>query len=222
MKAIILDFDGLILDTETPLYRSWQEVCEHHGVPMDHAWWAIRLTAHSEPPEAYALLEEHSTIPIDRDQLHRARSARELQLIAEQKLLPGVLEVIAQARALSLRIGMASNSERAWVTGHLSRLGLLQAFDQIKCRDEVPRPKPNPDLYLAVLAALGVSPQQAIAFEDSPVGAAAARAAGVFCVAIPNSVTRGLDFPSADLVVPSLADVSIADLIRTAAGSAGM
>jgi HAD superfamily hydrolase (TIGR01509 family) len=217
VTAIILDFDGLILDTETPLYLSWREVCEAHGVPMNHSWWATLLTAHADPPEAYALLEEHSSIPFDRDQLRKVRTAREFQLIADQSLLPGVVEVISQAKTLSLRIGIASNSERARVTRHLSRLGLLKEFDQIKCRDDVSNPKPSPDLYLAILEALGVSAQQAIAFEDSPVGVAAAKAAGVFCVAVPNSVTRGLDFPSADLVFPSLAGVSIADLIQTAA-----
>lgn len=213
LKAVILDFDGLILDTETPLYLSWQEVCAAHGVPMDHAWWAVRLTAHSDPPEAYVLLEERSSRPIDREQLHRARAARELSLIEDQALLPGVLEVISQAKALSLRIGIASNSERSWVTRHLSRLGLLGEFDQIRCRDEVANPKPDPALYLAVLSALGVSPHQAIAFEDSPVGVAAAKAAGVFCVAVPNTVTSGLDFPSADLLIPSLAGFSLISLM---------
>jgi HAD superfamily hydrolase (TIGR01509 family) len=213
LKAIILDFDGLILDTETPLYLSWQEVCAAHGVPMDHSWWATRLTAHSDPPEAYALLEERSSIALDRDRLRKARTTREFQLIEEQAVLPGVVDLISQAKALSLQIGIASNSERAWVTGHLSRLGLLREFDQIKCRDEVPNPKPSPDLYLAVLEALGVSPQQAVAFEDSPVGVAAARAAGVFCVAVPNSVTRGLDFPAADLIIPSLDGICLANLI---------
>ena len=211
--AIILDFDGLILDTETPLYASWQEVCEAHGVPMEHAWWANLLTAKADPPEAYDLLEQRSSLPFDREQVRTARYARELQLIEEQALLPGVAELISQAKALSLRIGIASNSERAWVTGHLSRLGLLESIDQIRGRDDVLHPKPSPDPYLAVLEALGVAPGQAIAFEDSPAGVAAAKAAGVFCVAVPNTVTRGLAFPGVDLVVSSLAEVTLEELI---------
>jgi HAD superfamily hydrolase (TIGR01509 family) len=218
LKAIILDFDGLILDTETPLYRSWQEVCEAQGVPMDHAWWAVRLTAQSEPPEAFALLEEHSSIPFNGDQLRKSRSARELELIETQTVLPGVVELISQAKAFSLHVGIASNSERAWVTGHLSRLGLLGQIDQIRCRDNVLHPKPCPDSYLAVMEALDVSPQQALAFEDSPVGVSAAKAAKLFCIAVPNPVTRGLDFPSADLILPSLAGVSLTDLIHTVTG----
>jgi HAD superfamily hydrolase (TIGR01509 family) len=213
LGAILLDFDGLILDTETPLYISWQEVCEAHSVPMDHAWWARLLTTKADPPEAYDFLAKHSPLAFDREQVRKARSARELQLIAGQSLLPGVADLISQAKALSLRVGIASNSERAWVTGHLARLGLLAAIDQIKCCDDVLHPKPSPDPYLSVLKALGVSAGQAIAFEDSPAGVAAAKAAGVFCVAVPNGVTRNLDFPGVDLVVPSLDGVCLQELI---------
>jgi HAD superfamily hydrolase (TIGR01509 family) len=217
LEAIIFDFDGLILDTETPLFLSWQEVCKNHGVPMDPAWWAVRLTAHSDPPEAFDLLEEHSPVAFNREQVRASRSARELQLIETQTVLPGVVDALSQAKALSLKVGIASNSERAWVTGHLSRLGMLEQFDVIRCRDDVTHPKPCPDSYLAVLAALGVSPQNAIAFEDSPVGVAAAKAADLFCAAVPNSVTKGLEFPLADLILPTLAGVSINDLLRLAA-----
>jgi HAD superfamily hydrolase (TIGR01509 family) len=215
MSAIILDFDGLILDTESPLYRSWQEVCEAYSVQMDHAWWAIQLTTHPDPPECYIYVEEHSAIPFDREQVRKRRQAREFQLIEGQEPLPGVLSVISQAKALALPLGIASNSERAWVTGHLARLGLLEQFNQIRCRDEVSRPKPNPDVYLAVLEALGTPPQEAVAFEDSPVGVAAAKAAGVYCVAVPNAVTKGLDFTMADRVISSLAGVSVVELIQT-------
>jgi HAD superfamily hydrolase (TIGR01509 family) len=215
IAAIILDFDGLILDTETPLYTSWQEVCDEHSVPMDHAWWANLLTAKADPPEAYDLLEKHSSLPFDREQVRKARHARELQLIAAQPLLPGVADLIAHARSLSLRLGIASNSESTWVTGHLSRLGLLEAIDQIKCYDDVLHPKPYPDSYVAVLEALGVTAGQAVAFEDSPVGVAAAKAAGLLCVAVPNSVTRNLAFPGANLVISSLAGISLEELIES-------
>jgi HAD superfamily hydrolase (TIGR01509 family) len=213
LAAIVLDFDGLILDTETPLYTSWQEVCEAHGLAMDHAWWAYLLTTKADPPEAYDLLEGCTSLPFDRERIRQARFARELELIAGQELLPGVPELIAQARALSLSVGIASNSERAWVTAHLARLGLLEEIDQIRCRDDVLHPKPAPDSYLAVLQALGIPTCQAIAFEDSPAGIAAAKAAGLFCVAVPNTVTKTLAFPGADLVVPSLVGVSLAGLI---------
>jgi putative hydrolase of the HAD superfamily len=117
--------------------------------------------------------------------------------------------------SLSLRLGIASNSERAWVTGHLSRLGLLEAIDQIRCYDDVLHPKPYPDSYLAVLEALGVTAGQAVAFEDSPVGVAAAKTAGLLCVAVPNSVTKNLAFPGADLVISSLAGVSLEKLVES-------
>jgi HAD superfamily hydrolase (TIGR01509 family) len=218
LKALILDFDGLILDTETPLFVSWQEACERHGVPMEASWWANILTAQADPPEAYALLERSSAIPVDRDQLRRVRSARELQLIEQQVLMPGVPQLLAQARVLSLSVGIASNSDRAWVTSHLSRLGILDEFRALKCRDEVARPKPHPDLYLALLDELEATPGEAISFEDSPVGVQAARAAGVFCIAVPNAVTTRLGFPSANVIAPTLAGLSLKNLIEAASG----
>jgi beta-phosphoglucomutase-like phosphatase (HAD superfamily) len=108
---------------------------------------------------------------------------------------------------------VASNSERAWVTGHLSRLGLLAPFDAIVCADDGTAAKPDPALYLAALDALGVQAAEAIAFEDSPAGILAARRAGVFCVAVPNPITATLPLSLADLVFPSLGDVSLQRLL---------
>mgnify|MGYP001823953489 CR=1 FL=1 len=91
---------------------------------------------------------------------------------------------------------------------HLGPLGLDSTFDRIRCRNDVAHTKPDPAVYLAALEALGVQEHQAIALEDSPNGVLAAKRAGLYCVAVPNSMTRGLAFDRADLQVTSLADVS--------------
>ena len=87
-------------------------------------------------------------------------------------------------------------------------------FDAIKTSADVERVKPDPALYLAALDALGLDATEAIALEDSPNGIAAAKAAGLFCVAIPNAMTHDLDVSAADLRLASLADLPLAELLH--------
>jgi HAD superfamily hydrolase (TIGR01509 family) len=150
---------------------------------------------------------------LDREAVLNRRRARHMEMVAELEVLPGVRDAIAEARRLGLRLGVASSSSRAWVTGHLARLG-LDGFECVRCRDDVTNTKPDPELYLSVCACLGVLPEEAIALEDSANGIAAAKAAGMRCVAIPNPMTAGLDLSAADLRLESLGDLSVADLLE--------
>ena len=92
--------------------------------------------------------------------------------------------------------------------------GIRGDFDCACCREDVARTKPYPDLYLAALACLGVSALETVALEDSPNGIAAAKRAGLRCVAIPNSITAQLDLSQADVILGSLAEVSLAELLE--------
>ena len=127
--------------------------------------------------------------------------------------LPGVTDLIQSARRQGLKLAVASSSERAWVFGHLERLGLLGLFDCLRVREDVRRTKPDPELFLSAAACLGVKPEQALVFEDSAHGITAARAAGMHCVAVPTLLTRGLDLSQADLRLDSLEQVSLAELL---------
>jgi HAD superfamily hydrolase (TIGR01509 family) len=150
---------------------------------------------------------------LDREAVLSGRRARHLEMVAELEILPGVREALAEAKGLGLRLGVASSSSRAWVTGHLERLE-LDGFTCVRCRDDVKEAKPDPELYLSVCACLGVRPEQAIALEDSANGIAAAKGAGLRCVAVPNPMTVGLDLSAADLRLTSLADLSLAELLE--------
>ena len=149
---------------------------------------------------------------LDREAVLNRRKARHQEMIAELEILPGVRDAVVEAKRLGIRLGVASSSSRAWVTGHLERLGLAGFFDCVRCRDDVANTKPDPELYLSACACLGVAPGDAAALEDSANGIAAAKAAGMRCVAIPNPMTVGLDLSAADLRLDSLADISVAEL----------
>ena len=214
IRAIVFDFDGLILDTELPEFQSWQTIYQAHGCMLPFAVWATCIGT-TEAFDPYAYLEEQLGRAVDREAVRLQHRQQCDALIAAQAVLPGVHDYIADARRLGLQLGVASSSSRAWVHGHLTRLELHQHFVCIACRDDVPRTKPDPALYQAALAALGVRPEEAIALEDSPNGILAAKRAGLFCVAVPNVLTRQLPLDHADLQIPSLAALPLSELLRT-------
>jgi HAD superfamily hydrolase (TIGR01509 family) len=211
-KLVVFDFDGLILDTEVPVYTAWQELYDEHGHELPPERWAQCLgTAGTFDP--CADLAERMGRTLDAAMLRRRHRVRTDALIAEQSVLPGVVERLDEARAIGLTLAVASSSGRAWVEGHLGRLGLLDRFHAIRCAGDVARVKPDPALYHAVLEITGVDGADAVALEDSPNGVVAAKRAGLACVAVPNRLTATLDLGAADLRLRSLADVSLSGLL---------
>jgi HAD superfamily hydrolase (TIGR01509 family) len=214
IQAIIFDFDGLILDTEVPEFQTWQEIYQAYGCELVLEVWATGLGTSADAFDPYTHLEALARCSIDRQAIQQQRLQRYRELLVANAVLPGVREYIADAKRLGLRLGVASSSSREWVVGHLTELGLSAYFDCIKCRDDVQRVKPDPALYQAVVEAFALQPSQAIALEDSPNGIAAAKRAGLFCVAVPNPLTRQLSLAHADLLISSLADLPLQRLLE--------
>jgi HAD superfamily hydrolase (TIGR01509 family) len=164
----------------------------------------------------YDILERHLGHAVDRAALRRRRMQHEMQLLQFETVLPGVEPLLADGKTRGLSLAIASSSDRAWVEGHIDRLGLRPFFEAIVCAEDVQQTKPQPDLYLSAAQRLGVAPGEAIAFEDSLHGVRAAKTAGMFCVAVPNRITRCLSFDEADLVLDSLQGSSLAEILRAA------
>jgi len=216
IKALIFDFDGLILDTESPSFHAWQEIFGEYGCEIAPAEWATWLGAAADPQEPYEHLERRLGRTIDREALRRRRMVREGELLAAQSAAAGFLDYAKEARRGGLRLAVASSSDRAWVEGHLTRLGLKYLFSCVKCAEDVKRTKPFPDLYLAVLDDLRVEPTEAIAFEDSAHGVRAAKAAGLMCVAVPNPITRHLDLSLADTRIEGFEGLDAQEILAAA------
>lgn len=216
IKAVIFDFDGLILDTETPEYQSWQEIYQSHGCDLPVELWTSMIGRGSNDItfDPYVHLETQLQRTIDREIVRTTRRTRMMEMIGIQPVLPGIVDYLTDAKQMGLKIGLASSSGSEWVKGHLARVELIGHFECIRTADDVTRTKPDPELYLAVLEVMGVQPQEAIAFEDSANGAWAAKRAGMFCVAVPNPMTTGLNFDHVDYRMNSLADMSLSELIR--------
>jgi len=217
IRGLIFDFDGLILDTEGPVYQSWVELYQEYGAELPFEVWATIIgTSDLEHFDPFTRLEDEIGRKLDRETLAPRRHDREIELDHAQPILPGVVETIAEAKEIGLKLGIASSSDRKWVVGHLTRLGLVQHFDVIHTSDDVQRTKPDPELFVLALKSLGLKPSEAIVFEDSPNGVTAAQKAGVFAVVIPNPLTRRLNLDHADLRLDSLADMSLDEIISKA------
>jgi HAD superfamily hydrolase (TIGR01509 family) len=209
IRGIILDFDGLILDTESALIDAYADVHAAHRVPFARALF-LRSVGHADyafdPWHAFEKRADRAALELERRTFNHAR---DLQL----PILPGVVPLLDDARTHSLHVGLASNSGHAHCERHLARIGLLDRFEFLACREDVPLPKPAPDLYKLVLNRFGLRGHEAIAFEDSHTGSLAAKRANVWTVAAPNPSTAHHDFKHVDVKVASLADVKLENLL---------
>jgi HAD superfamily hydrolase (TIGR01509 family) len=199
LACLFFDFDGTILDTETPELHSWQEVYAQFDQEISLTLWYKNLgLGHDAPFNPYTYLENVTGKPIDQDQIRTKRRARFAELLAKEPPRPGIVDVLERATAQNIPALCVSSSPHAWVDGHLERIGLAHFFQKTICLEDAPRSKPYPDLYEVALQWAGVISSESIAIEDTKNGIAAAQGAGIFTLAYPNPVTIHLDLSAAD------------------------
>ena len=214
LKALIFDFDGLILDTETPEVLVWQSIYKEHGYELPVDEWEKTVGGYGvsnfDPAEHLSLLSQGRLDTVSLKARYRKEADK---IIHASSILPGVINMIEQAKENGLQVAIGSSSPHSWVDMHAKRLGIFHHFDHIICQDDVPpgRTKPNPDLFLKALDQLNVKKDAAVVFEDSPNGVTAARRAEIFVVAVPNPLTTKLGV-TGDLTVQSLAELSLHQL----------
>ncbi|NJD59731.1 MAG: hypothetical protein C3F13_18770 [Anaerolineales bacterium] len=214
IRAIIFDFDGLILETEEPTYQAWAEIYQSFGFPLPFSTWMANVGTTQGDFDPRSELERLVKGSLDWEQIELRRRAIENQLIETQPALPGAAQYLQDARRLGYKVGIASNSPIAWVTKYMSRLGLLDCVDRFSTSDFVKHIKPDPEIYLNALQALELSAADAIALEDSLIGVRAARRAGIFCVAVPNPLIRGVTFAEANFQLQSLEEMPLESLLE--------
>ena len=212
LRALIFDFDGTILETETPDFQTWQEIFRNHGAELPLDVWLQCVGGATGAFDPYSYLEEALGRDIERKRLRAERRTRFLELVHAQPVMPGVLKLIAAAEQRGLKLAVASSSDRDWVESNLQRLDLRRRFAAVLTADDVERVKPDPALYRRAAQALDVSPRQAVAIEDSYNGMLGAKRAGLRCISVPNRITRSSDFSAADLCLDSIASIAPADL----------
>lgn len=217
VQALIFDFDGLMVDTESPALQSWRLIYADYGQSLDMQQWERGVgSAEGFDPLAHlaTLMAQHRPdYPFDLATVREQHAIVKARLNAGLPLLPGVLDMLNAAATLRLPCAVASSSNNGWVQGWLAHFKLLDRFRCIRTADDVALTKPAPDLFLAAAACLRTAPAACVVFEDSPNGIRAARAAGMRCVAVPNAVTRHLTLPPATLTLEGLHTTPLADLL---------
>jgi HAD superfamily hydrolase (TIGR01509 family) len=220
IEALIFDVDGTLADTEEAHRQAFNDAFDAHGLKFR---WSrelyrelLRVTGGKERLAAFFDRSELAASERERlsaliPRLHATKTSFYAERLERGSvpLRPGVRRLMAEARAAGVRLAIASTTSPENVSALLEGAlgdGALTQFSVIATGDAVPRKKPAPDIYLLALSRLGVAARCAIAFEDSAIGVAAAKAAGLLTVATPSDWTGGQDFTGADLVLPSLAD----------------
>ena len=216
IKAIIFDFDGLILDTETTDYQAWQSLYRKHGLELPVSTWLPSVGNTTIEFNFDQEIAELTGNQIDRIEVRKQQKTIHLDMLEGVDPMPGVEDYLCAAERLGIRVGVASGSRRWWVVERLDQIGLLDRFETIVCRDDVgERAKPDPAAYVTAVSNLGVTVDQAFALEDSLTGVAAAKSAGLYCVAVPGPMTKHMSFIDADMRLESLADMPLPELLET-------
>jgi HAD superfamily hydrolase (TIGR01509 family) len=213
-EAVIFDFDGVILDSETPEFESHRRVYEQCGAELTRKEWCGQIGIWSEDLGArwHAVLCQRSTRAPDRDAFDREKR-RIFQEIIPREPMRGIRALLTELAAADIPRGVASSGPARWVVPAIDTLALTDLFDAIVTGADVAKRKPAPDLYLEAARRLGSDPRRCIAIEDSAPGIHAARAAGMKTVVIPHWLTESHDLSAADLRVEHAGELSVARFV---------
>ncbi len=211
IKAIVFDFDGLIVDTESVWFEVLKDVMVEYGCDLTIKDFAVCIGTTDDV--LYERLAQIALKPIDRTEISRKTHERYQRKMSQLELREGVSDYLHAAKELGLKIGLASSSSRRWVEGFLEKFEIREFFQVIKTSDDVKRVKPDPELYLRAIQDLGVEAYEALAFEDSKNGLTAAIKAGLHCVIVPNRVTNLLDFSGHLHRLSSMTEIQLQDLL---------
>jgi putative hydrolase of the HAD superfamily len=206
--ALILDFDGTVLDTETPACQSTAQIWADYGVDLPMDWWLAGMGTDRKQSWVQELENRIGQV-LDQDLIMETRQRIKNEMTENQPVLPGVTELLDAAARRGITTAIGSSSPHAWVDQHLKRVGLYEKFSYIVCRDDVGEvAKPAPDVFLHALKLLRVEASSAAVVEDSPNGLKAALAAGIRTVVVPNPLVTSLDFSGAYARLETLDEMS--------------
>ncbi|WP_181593056.1 HAD family phosphatase [Paenibacillus sp. YN15] len=222
IKAVIFDFGGTVLDTETPRYQSFLEAYRQQGAELDWSLYAQCIGTGFQDFNPYEDLLGRMKLPVQLNAFRDAIRSRCAELTEQEQLRPGVMDALVRAKAMGLKIGLVSSLPRREIDPYLQKWGIAPYFDCIRTADDATRLAPDPELYQQAVRMLGVNPRQAAAIEDSPAGAEAAMLAGMYTVVVPNATTAGMKFGHCHARLDSLDQLELPELLDRVQGAKAM
>jgi putative hydrolase of the HAD superfamily len=214
VRALVFDYDGVIVDTETTLARIAVDLLAESAIDagVEDLTRFVGVSGPAADDAFDAWLADRLGTPSAVTAFNRSLAERAAPALAGLVPRRGVVDLISVARAEGWRIGLATGADRSMLLDSLRRMRLLASFDVVCASSEVARGKPAPDVYVEAARRLGVAPKDCVAIEDSLPGCTAALAAGMQVVACPSEVTATTSFPPAVRLVTSLEEISLTDL----------
>src|SRR4029077_14646917 len=213
VKAILWDNDGVLVDTECLFFESTRTILETIGIQL-----SLRQFLDLSMREGRGAFELASERGWGRQQVAELKRERDLlyseMLCKQTRVLPDVRETLRQLQGRRMRMAVVTSSQRQHFDVMHSDTGLMRYFEFVLAREDFRETKPNPEPYLLALERLRMKADNCVAVEDSERGLAAARAAGLRCLVIPNDMTRACNFRGATAILPRAAAVldALADL----------
>lgn len=202
IKVVLLDLDGLLVDSEPLHGKAWQKAAEEIGTSISDEE-IKKFTGVGNIVVANFLKEKIET-PLNAEDLIKKKVAKYMALLKNIKLMPGIKELLVKVKKNHLRMAVVSGAPRSEAIPSLQYPGIFSYFDVIISQEDAKNPKPAPDAYLLAAKKLNVLPKECIALEDSETGVASARAAGVYCIAVPNEYSKNQNFSKANLKIESI------------------
>jgi len=201
-KAILFDFDGVILDSEWPIYQSWKRVFEREGQDLAQEVYVKCIGSDFDTWSPPSYLEELTGKTFDWEMENAVRQVEIMRDLENALPMPGAAELI---KAFADKpTAVVSSSSHNWVDGWVNKLGLMPYFNTTVCRGDAPKIKPAPDLFLEAARQLDLAPSDCLVIEDSMNGLLSAHAAGMKVWAVPNRLTSVLDLSAANWLSDSL------------------
>ncbi|PFH88684.1 HAD family hydrolase [Bacillus sp. AFS088145] len=212
IKAVIFDFDGLIVDTESVWFEAYNEVLQRYEVELTLQKFSEVVGTSDEI--LFDFINSNLKEPIEKELIEQMAKELVDEKLLEPALRESVEDYLISAKNAGLQIALASSSSREWVESFLKKLNIYEYFSVIKTKNDVKKVKPDPELYLKAIEEIGVQASEAVAFEDSLNGLIAATKAGLHCVIVPNQVTSHLEFENHSLRLSSMAEKTLEDVIK--------
>jgi HAD superfamily hydrolase (TIGR01509 family) len=207
IEAVVFDLDGLLIDSEGLAAQAWRQALATYGAMLSDAeidaMFGMRIV-----DDAALLIERHG-LPTTVEALVAQRGDIMRSLLrASLQPMPGAVALVRRLSEHGVPLAIATSGQRRYAEECLAAIGLESSFAVRVTGDDVTRGKPDPEVFLAAAARLGVAPPTCLALEDAPLGAAAALAAGMPVIVVPNVFTRALAFLPGVVRASSLTEVS--------------
>ncbi|MCR4368491.1 MAG: HAD-IA family hydrolase [archaeon] len=207
LEAVVFDFDGVIADTPKYYFKYMKQYLAsvHGGIADDDI---KDLLGHTFA-EKFEHLNKKYSLSLSRGHFVETTSEQmRKELESSAKANPELSILLLELHSRDVCLAIASGNSRKNINFFVEKFGFGEYFSKIVCIDDVSNPKPHPEVYEKAVRALGVNPNCSVAIEDTPIGIAAAIGAGMRAVAIPNDLTRSLDFSAASLMVKNFSELN--------------